>query len=241
MKLNVSQVEEALILLGNQEIAQHSQRFFKTGKGDYGEGDRFLGIRVPVLRKEAKKYKALSLDELLTLLQSPFHEIRLFALIALVNLYQHKSSSFELKQKIFDAYLNHTQWINNWDLVDVSAHKIVGPQIAVTQNKSLLVDLTQSTLLWDRRIAMISCFYFIQKQVHFDWVLEIAKHLVYDSHDLMHKAVGWMLRELGKRSPQDLYTFLDEFAPTMPRTALRYALERVPKEKKQTYMKCGKS
>ena len=223
--------------LANPDIASHSQRFFKTKKGEYGEGDLFLGIRVPVLRKLAKSYPNLTVDEICILLRSPWHEIRLFSLILLVNLYQKKRSSTELKEQIFQTYLAQSQYINNWDLVDISAHKIVGPHLALNEEGlGCLHRLASSPLLWDRRIAMISCFYFIQQEIHSAWVLDIATRLVNDPHDLIQKAVGWMLRELGKRNPHLLFSFLDSHGTTMPRTALRYSIERLSTSQRTHYL-----
>ena len=228
---------DVLCDLGNPEIARHSERFFKMGPGEYGEGDCFLGIRVPILRKLAKNYPDLELDDICSLLHSPWHEIRLFSLILLVNLYQKKSSSTQLKEHIVSRYLEHSDLINNWDLVDISAHKIVGPSLASKEDGiTQLYELASSTLLWDRRIAMVSCFYLIQKESYSSWVIKIATHLIDDPHDLIQKAVGWMLRELGKRNLALLLSFLDTHGATMPRTTLRYAIERLASDQRKHYL-----
>lgn len=203
--------------------AKHLQRFFKTGKGEYAEGDQMLGITVPEQRKLARKYDGLSLPDIKRLLQSKWHEERLVALLILVHQFQKGDES--LQEKIFNLYLGNTRHINNWDLVDASAEYIVGPWIE-DRDKSLLVGLAQSDLIWERRIAMLSTFCYIKKGKP-EWALKIAEILVEDQHDLIQKAVGWMLREVGKRcSIESEKTFLKKYFKTMPRTMLRYAIER---------------
>ena len=214
----------------NPTKAKILQGFFKTGKGDYAEGDRFLGLTVPISRSIAKRNPSLSLADLTTLLKSPIHEERLVALVLLVDRY--KKSNDKMRQQIFNLYVKHTRYINNWDLVDLSAGYIVGP----TATKKELVRLATSPLLWDRRIAMIACFHGIM-QGDCRNALHIARLLMHDEHDLIHKAVGWMLREVGKRcSEKTLRDFLDKHAHEMPRTMLRYAIERLPKREQKRYL-----
>ncbi len=230
---NASRVLKELKALGDENIAQHSLRFFKTGKGEYGEGDVFLGIRVPVLRQHAKPYIDLSIEDVEQLLTSKYHEVRLFALIVWVN--QYKKADDDQRKQIYDAYLAHTAYINNWDLVDTSAHGIVGAHLFQRSRKKLIA-LAKSKLLWERRIAMVATYYFIKRD-DFQDVFAIAEILIDDPEDLMHKAVGWMLREAGKRDKAILISFLDTHYRQMPRTMLRYAIEKFPEEKRQAYLK----
>lgn len=206
------------------------QGFFKTGKGEYAAGDRFLGLTVPISRSIAKRYPSLPLTNILKLLKSPIHEERFIALVLLVD--RFKKGDEKMKRRIFDLYLRHTRFINNWDLVDTSAGYIVGPLATLSELKKLAV----SPLLWDRRIAMIACFDPIMRGDS-DKALRIARLLMRDKHDLIHKAVGWMLREVGKRcSEKTLRAFLDEHAHEMPRTMLRYAIEKFPKQEQKRYL-----
>ena len=225
-------IKEELQSLANSETAKHSQRFFKTGKGEYGEGDIFLGIRVPAIRKLAKKYSQLSLSNIQSLLKSKFHEQRLLAIIMLVNLY--KIADKQTQKKIFTIYINNTKYINNWDLVDISAASIVGAYLD-DKSKRLLYDFSDSDDLWKRRISVISTYYFIRNNDFTD-CLKLSKRLLNDPHDLIHKAVGWMLREIGKRNQPIEEVFLDEYASRMPRTMLRYALEKFPADSRKSYM-----
>ena len=229
----LDQLKQTLESLGNPDIAEHSQRFFKTGPGEYGEGDLFRGIRVPVLRKTAKTFKQLALTDTIALLHSPYHEDRLTALLILVLKYQ-KGSEDE-KQAIYDVYLENTTWINNWDLVDSSAHKIVGPHL-YERDRAILYQLVQSELLWERRIAVMATYYFIHKD-DFQDTLMLAELLLEDKEDLIHKVVGWMLRELGKRNYDLEDAFLEKHYQQMPRTMLRYAIEKFPEERRQAYLK----
>ncbi len=208
----------------NPSIANHSQRFFKTGIGEYGEGDVFIGIRVPVLRQIAKQYLHLSVEDVASTLQSPRHEQRLCALLIWV--YQYPKTTETNKEAIYQKYLNHTQFINNWDLVDSSAHNIVGAHL-LNRKRDILHQLSRSADLWERRISMMSCFYYI-KQNDFSDALLIAQQLLEDQHDLIHKVAGWMLREIGKRDLEAETLFLDRYYHFMPRTMLRYAIERLP-------------
>ncbi len=219
--------------------ATHAYRFFKTGPGEYGEGDKFLGVPVPLQRKAARKYRKLPFDQALELLCSEWHEERLTALFILT--LQFEQGDETDRERIYDAYLRHTTYINNWDLVDSSAHKIVGPYLAGrAEQMKVLLELAQSELLWDRRIAMISTLYNIARLQSAAEALELAEILLYDTEDLMHKAVGWCLREIGKNIDEEiLRSFLDEHAHEMPRTMLRYALEKLDNKTRQYYMSMG--
>lgn len=217
---------------GNREIAEHSQRFFKTGKGQYGEGDRFIGIRVPVLRKLARKYQELPADEALKLLKSPVHEERLCSLFILVDAF--KRASNQDKGMIYNLYLDNSTFVNNWDLVDSSAEHIVGAYLR-TKEKTPIYNMAISKSLWDRRIAIMATFHFI-KHHEFADTLNIAKILLNDKEDLIHKAVGWMLREIGKRDMKTEDRFLKRHYTAMPRCMLRYAIERFPEEKRKGYL-----
>ena len=219
--------------LADAEIASHSQRFFKTARGEYGFGDKFLGIRVPVLRKAVKKFKTIPLNTATKLLKSEFHEIRLFALLLLVSRFAKADTNEQ--EKIYQIYLRNTKYVNNWDLVDSSAHYIIGAYLA-DKDKSVLYDLLKSNSLWERRIAIMSTFYFI-KNNKFDDALHISEKLLYDKEDLIHKAVGWMLREIGNRDLNVETAFLNKHYKTMPRVMLRYAIEKFSKEERQKYLK----
>jgi len=212
--------------------AVHLQRFFKTGPGQYGEGDRFLGVRVPVLRRLAREYRTLPADDAVVLLQSRWHEERLLGLLLLIGIYQRGQGAE--KQAVYDAYLAHTRHINNWDLVDASAEHIVGPHVSPGQ-LDVLERLAHSSDLWERRIAMLATFHWI-KQGQFAPALRIATLLLADRHDLIHKAVGWMLREIGKRDRAVEKAFLREHCRVMPRTALRYAIEHFPEPERRRYL-----
>jgi 3-methyladenine DNA glycosylase AlkD len=208
------------------------QRFFKTGIGQYGEGDIFLGIKVPIQRKVARKYQTLSLTDIQTLLQSQIHEHRITALILLT--YRYLKASDTQKQALFEFYLHNTQHINNWDLVDISAPKIVGDYL-LDKPREILYELAHSTSLWERRIAIIATMIFI-KHNDFNDTLELANILLNDKHDLIHKAVGWMLREVGKRDRKREESFLKKHHKKMPRTMLRYAIEKFDEQKRQFYL-----
>ncbi len=211
-------------------------RFFKTGPGEYGEGDRFLGVTVPKQRIIAKKYQDLPFSEVKKLLISPWHEHRLTGLLILT--YRFSVSEMAQKREIFDFYLVHTERINNWDLVDVTAPGIVGEYLVESGSDSgLLRRLAKSQSLWERRIAIVSTFAWIRRGKYQE-CFEIAEILLYDSHDLIQKAVGWMLREVGKRcGTESLRDFLDHHACEMPRTMLRYAIERFPENVRQAYLR----
>jgi len=203
--------------------------YYKIGKGDYAEHDRFLGVTVPFLRKLAKEYEDLSLSEVQELIESPINEERLFALIILVN--QYKKSP---RDEIFDFYLSNIEYINNWNLVDASAHLIIGAHL-YNADRSLLVELAKSDIMWERRIAIVSSWYFIRKN-DLDWTYKIAKLLFADAHDLIHKATGWMLREAGKRDEKRLRKFLDQYHAKIPRTMLRYSIEKFDEEIRKSYL-----
>lgn len=205
-----------------------AQRFFKTTKGSYGAGDVFLGITVPNLRKIAKIYKDIELEVIEELLQSKYNEERLLALIILVQQYQKGSA--DLQEKLCAFYLNNLNRVNNWNLVDSSAHHILGHYLW-GKDRSMLTRIAASQNLWERRIAIVATWYFIRKS-DLEWTFKIAKLLQNDSHDLIHKAVGWMLREAGKKDEARLISFLCDHASQMPKTMLRYAMERLPKEQK---------
>lgn len=221
---NLNLLEKQLSKIPKKQLEQHTL-YYKTGPGEYAEHDKFLGIPNPELRKLSKEFKKLSLDELQTLIESPFNEKRLLALFILT--LQYQKSDTQTKIKIFEFYLKNTKHINNWNLVDASAHLIIGAHLFETK-RELLNKLTQSQNLWERRIAIVSTWYFIRKN-DLDWTFKIAKKLLKDEHDLMHKAVGWMLREAGKRDEKELIAFLDKHAKQMPRTMFRYAIERLSK------------
>ena len=227
-------IQNNLRNIADPATARISQGFFKTAPGEYGEGDIFLGIKVPVLRSLVKTFLNTPPDVIAKLLHSKFHEERLFALFLLIDFYQHGDNS--AKQCAYDLYLSHTHQINNWDLVDTSAHHIVGDYLS-TRSRQPLYQLVISDSLWERRIAIISTFCFIRRNDFSDTLL-ISKNLLADDHDLIHKAVGWMLREVGKRDLIAEETFLQEHYRSMPRTMLRYAIERFPEARRKQYL-CG--
>jgi len=209
------------------------QRFFKTGPGEYGEGDVFIGITVPDQRKVARLFIDMNLKDVMSLLDEEVHEYRLTALLILVAKYEKGSE--ELKAQIVEAYCRAADRINNWDLVDLSAYKILGPWF-IDRDKSLLYEFARSGHLWKERIAMLTTFHFIKNKA-FDTALEIAEILLHHEHDLIHKAVGWMLREIGKRDGDVERNFLKKHYRTMPRTMLRYAIEKFLEEERQDYLK----
>ena len=214
----------------NPEKAAHLQRFFKTGPGQYGEGDIFLGLTNPQSHSLVKKYSSLELKDVQSLLNSKIHEERLIALLILVKQFKKTKS-----KEIFDLYLKNTHNINNWDLVDLSAHKIVG---AYLENKprDILYKLAKSNLLWDRRISIISTFAFLPNK-DFNDAISLSEILLQDKQDLMHKAVGWVLREIGKKDLPTLQTFLKKHYKIMPRTMLRYSIEKFPEDVRKMYLR----
>jgi 3-methyladenine DNA glycosylase AlkD len=227
------QILEELKGLGDPVRAEHSQRFFKTGPGEYGAGDVFLGIRVPRQRALAKRYRLATREDALLLLHSPYHEARLTALFLLVGLFNKVDPVG--RTQLYEDYLANVAYINNWDLVDSSALQIVGHYL-FDKDRSHLVTLAHSPDLWERRIAIIATYYFI-RQSEFKDTLIISGTLLHDQEDLIHKAVGWMLREVGNRSRSTEESFLLEHYQTMPRTMLRYAIEKFPEERRQAYLK----
>ncbi|OGE76946.1 MAG: DNA alkylation repair protein [Candidatus Doudnabacteria bacterium RIFCSPHIGHO2_01_48_18] len=222
--------------LASPNRAQTLRRFFKTGKGQYGEGDKFLGLTVPQCRRIAKKATVVNFVAIAKLLRSKYHEERLIALLILT--YRFEKSADRARKRIFDFYLKNTEWVNNWDLVDLSSYKIVGEYL-LGKPRRILYRLAKSKNIWERRIAIISTLAFIRQEQYAD-TLKIAKILLSDKHDLIHKATGWMLREMGKRSEAGLVEFLNQNAARMPRTTLRYAIERFPEKQRKQYLAIGK-
>lgn len=229
----VDEIQRELERLGDPARAAVLQRFFKTGPGEYAEGDIFRGIRVPALRKLARGYQNVSVSEAQQLLVSRFHEDRLLALLILVRLYF--SSDDTTKAKIYKLYLDNTLYINNWDLIDGSAEHIVG-DFLLEKDKRPLYRLARSRVLWERRIAIMATFNYI-KRGRFEETIKIARMLITDIEDLIHKAVGWMLREVGKRDLPVEEDFLKTHYQNMPRTMLRYAIEKFPEPKRQRYLR----
>ena len=227
------QVKAELERLSNPEHAMKLQGFFKTGKGEYGEGDVFIGVRVPDQRRIAKKHRNTPLNDAMELLRSEIHEHRLTALFILTE--QFSRGDEETRQRIVELYLGNTAHVNNWDLVDSSAHKILGEWL-VDKPRDVLYELAGSESLWERRISIISTFAFIDRGDLAD-AIALAGALVDDRHDLIHKASGWALREVGKKDQAALEEFLSEHYETMPRTMLRYAIERLPEERRRFYMR----
>lgn len=221
--------------VGSPEKAVHLSRFFKTGPGEYGEGDRFLGVVVPQTRRVAKANQNLAFDELQILLDSPWHEARLCALLILVCRFQNRKTTEEERSAIYQFYLKNTRRCNNWDLVDLSCRDVVGEYL-VDRDRSVLYRLAVSDNLWEQRIAMVSTWAFIRRSDFTD-TLALAKRLMTHPHDLMHKAVGWMLREVGKRDRATLTDFLEQYATQLPRTALRYAIEHYPEDERFYFLK----
>ena len=236
-KPQLRQLRECLWREASTNNAKFLQRFFKTAPGEYGAGDQFVGIRVPVLRKLAKEFRALPLSEVTALLHSPIHEERLLALLILVDGYARADAAG--RAKIHAHYLENLDRVNNWDLVDTSAPYIVGRHLA-ERSRAILFRLAHSQNLWYRRVAMLATFYFI-RQNDFADALRLAELLRDDEHDLVHKAVGWILREIGKRNVAALKQFLDRHAAFMPRTMLRYAIEKLSERERQRYLRAGKA
>ncbi|MDR0431631.1 MAG: DNA alkylation repair protein [Tannerellaceae bacterium] len=232
--MSASFILEELMSVANPEKAKFLQRFFKTGKGQYAEGDVMLGIAVPLTRDIVKRSPELPFPEITILLHSEYHEARLAGLLLLVK--QFKKAKTDLMRKaIFDFYIASARSANNWDLVDVSCRDVVG-QWLLDKNKSILYDLAANGNLWEQRIAIVSTWTFI-KHRQFDDALALAEILLSHPHDLIHKAVGWMLREVGKKDRPTLVGFLDLHYKAMPRTALRYAIEHFLPEERAFYMK----
>lgn len=229
------QVEEIIAVLtaaADPSVAEQSKRFFKTGPESYGHADLFLGLRVPFLRTTAKRYHSIGLAQIRSLLQSRYHEIRLCGVFMLVFRFQQGCDID--KDQVYQFYIEHTQYINSWDLVDSSAYQIVGPYTE-HGSKAVLTRLAKSKDIWERRIAIIATLHFIRNG-HYKTTLRIAKILLKDKEDIIQKAVGWMLREVGNRDPSSENSFLELHASSMPRTMLRYAIEKYPEDERQAWL-----
>lgn len=228
MKQLTKTITNKLQALSNAEKREIFPRFFKAGKGEYGEGDRFLGVTVPNIRAIAKLHKDISIEEIRELIRSEWHEVRLCALIIMVE--KSKKKDEALRKELFNLYLSQTKRINNWDLVDLSCRFIIGEYL-LDKSRDILYQLAQSSLLWDNRIAIVSTYAFIRKGQLED-TYALSDLMMQHPHDLMHKAIGWMLREAGKRNPERLYDYVMSHRADMPRTMLRYAIEKFsPKER----------
>ena len=229
-------IKQALEVLSIPEKAEFFPRFFKTGEGEYGEGDQFIGVTVPDQRAVAKEYfKIIALEELSQLLSSKIHEHRLTALLILVYKFEKSKDQSEQKE-IVDFYLHHLEYINNWDLVDTSCYKILGRYSFDNQEDNILIDLSKSEKMWEKRMAIVGTMYYIKKG-KFDLTKKIALKNLLHPHDLMHKANGWLLREMGKKKEQELLDFLNLHYKKMPRTCLRYAIEKLDEDLRQDYLK----
>ena len=226
----ISRIYNALVARSDEEKKIVLPRFFKTGKGQYGEGDKFLGVTVPNIREVAKEFSNVSFNVIKELTHSPWHEMRMCALLILVN-YSKK----EVSEDIFNFYLSQTKYINNWDLVDLSAPQIIGRYL-LQRDRDILYKLAESDLLWDNRIAIVSTLTFIRNN-DLDDTYKLSLKMMHHKHDLMHKAIGWMLREAGKRDEKRLYDFVMKHKSVMPRTMLRYSIEKFDKETRLTLMK----
>jgi 3-methyladenine DNA glycosylase AlkD len=231
--MTAKDIQKELESLSTPEKKEFLPYFFKTGKGQYGEGDKFIGVTVPDNRKVAKEYKTLPFSELKKLLNSEYHECRLCALLILVE--RFKKAGEPERKDIYEFYLSNTHRINNWDLVDLSSEYIVGEYL-LDKDRSVLYELADSQLLWDQRIAVLATFPFIKNR-DFKDLLSLSEKLLHHKHDLMHKAVGWLLREAGKRDKAVLINFLDRYYKEMPRTMLRYSIEKLSPEERAHYMK----
>lgn len=233
MKQLTKTITNKLQALSDAEKREIFPKFFKAGKGEYGEGDRFLGVTVPNIRAIAKLHKDISIEEIRELIQSEWHEVRLCALIIMVE--NSKKKDEALRKELFNLYLSQTKRINNWDLIDLSCRFIIGEYL-LDKSRDILYQLAQSPLLWDNRIAIVSTYAFIRKgQLEDTYVL--SDILMHHPHDLMHKAIGWMLREAGKRNPERLYDYVMSHRADMPRTMLRYAIEKFSPEERSILMK----
>lgn len=228
-------ITSELQALSDDEKREIFPKFFKAGKGEYGEGDRFLGVTVPNIRVIAKLHKDISLDEIRDLMLSEWHEVRLCALLIMVE--KSKKKDEALRQQLFDLYLSQTDRINNWDLVDLSCRFIVGEYL-LDKSRDILYQLAQSSLLWDNRIAIVSTYAFIRKGQLED-TYALSDLMMQHPHDLMHKAIGWMLREAGKRDANRLYNYVMSHRADMPRTMLRYAIEKFSPAERSILMKRG--
>lgn len=218
-----------------QEKIKILSSFFKTGKGGYGEGDEFIGLSVPANRAISRQYHDMPEDCISSMLKSEIHEFRLAALLALTERYRRSRKDESAQKAIAEFYLAHTRWINNWDLVDLSAPSILGEYVAATGDDAILYRLSHSASMWEQRIAIVATLTLIRKG-QFDTTMALAEAYLTHSHDLIHKATGWMLREVGKRDENRLRTFLDTHTTHMPRTALRYAIEKLDADSRKHYM-----
>lgn len=232
----LKEIKESLAILAIPEKAAFLHRFFKTGKGEYGEGDKFIGVIVPDQRKVAKEYfSKITLKELSELLSSEIHEHRLTALLMLISKFE-KAKEQTVKDEIVKFYLNHLQFINNWDLVDTSCYKILGRYAFENQKENLLKELSKSDEMWHKRIAVVGTMHYIKKG-SFDLTKEFVTQNLHHPHDLMHKANGWLLREMGNEDESELIVYLNQYYKEMPRTCLRYAIEKLNEELRQDYLK----
>lgn len=233
----VKEIQLALRDLSLPEKAEFFPRFFKTGKGEYGEGDLFLGVTVPDQRKVAKEFYAkISLSDLSILISSPYHEERLTALFILISKFEKAKKDEVLQQEIVDFYLKHLAFVNNWDLVDSSCYKILGRYAFESNQPELLRDLSFSEEMWHKRIAVVGTMYYIKKD-EFSLTKELVERNLLHPHDLMHKANGWLLREMGNKNETELLSFLNLHYQKMPRTCLRYAIEKLDENLRQDYLK----
>lgn len=232
----IKEIQEALAVLSIPEKAAFFPKFFKTGKGEYGEGDLFLGVKVPDQRAVAKEYYSkISLDELSGLLSSKYHEHRLTALFILILKFE-KTKDKAVKDEIVEFYLNHLQYVNNWDLVDSSCYKILGRYAFENKKEDLLKKLSDSEEMWHKRIAVVGTMHYVKKG-SFDLTKEFVTQNLKHTHDLMHKANGWLLREMGQKNEKELIDYLNKYYKEMPRTCLRYAIEKLDEDLRQDYLK----
>lgn len=230
------EIKESLAVLSIPEKAVFFPKFFKTGKGEYGEGDLFLGVKVPDQRFVAKEYYSkINLKELSELIASSYHEHRLTALLMLIYKFE-KTKEINVKEEIIEFYLNHLQYINNWDLVDTSCYKILGRYAFENQKESLLRTLSHSDQMWHKRIAVVGTMFYIKKG-SFELTKEFVTQNLFHPHDLMHKANGWLLREMGNKNEAELIAYLNQYYKQMPRTCLRYAIEKLDEQLRQDYLK----
>lgn len=227
----VAEWQKNLLAVSKPEKIKVLSSFFKTGKGEYGEGDKFLGITVPKNREVAKKFVSCNFHEIEKMLKSEVHEFRLSALLVLVEKFKKEKES---RKEIVNFYLAHTKWINNWDLIDLTCPKILG-EYTLNGNEGILFTLSESSDMWEKRIAIVSTWTHI-KHGKFDVALPLCEKYLNETHDLLRKATGWMLREIGKRDEKTLTSFLDRHYKAMPRTALRYSIERLSEAQKRHYM-----
>jgi 3-methyladenine DNA glycosylase AlkD len=232
----LKEIEEALAVLSIPEKAAFFPKFFKTGKGEYGEGDLFLGVKVPDQRIVAKEYYSkISLEELSQLLSSKYHEHRLTALFILILKFE-KTKDNKVKDEVVEFYLNHLQYVNNWDLVDSSCYKILGRYAFDNQKEELLRKLSGSEEMWHKRIAVVGTMYHVKKG-SFELMKEFVTQNLKHTHDLMHKANGWLLREMGQKNESELISYLNKYYKEMPRTCLRYAIEKLSEDLRQDYLR----